>query len=79
MQDPGRAVRSWPGGLDPTEPQMWCPIYPQPYGSGFTVNVKEEFCEFFFRDGCSVKAGTFAGRVRAAENGNWADGNDSGL
>jgi hypothetical protein len=31
--------------LDQTKPQMLYPIYPQPYGSGFSVNVKYEFCD----------------------------------
>jgi hypothetical protein len=29
--------------LDQTKPQMLYPVYPQPYGSGFFVDVKCEF------------------------------------
>ncbi len=39
----GRVVRSLPAGLDQTKPQTLYPIYPQPYGSGLSVNVKAEF------------------------------------
>ena len=41
----GRVVRSLPAGLDQTEPQMLYLIYPQPYGSGLSVNVKCKFCD----------------------------------
>jgi hypothetical protein len=42
----GRVVRSSPGGLDQTEPQMLYLIYPQPYGSELSVDVK---CGFSIR------------------------------
>jgi hypothetical protein len=32
-----------PAGLDQTKPQTLYLIYPQPYGSGLSVNVKCEF------------------------------------
>src|SRR5215467_1925670 len=37
----GRAARSSPAGLDQTKPQMLYPADPQPYGSGFPLNVKD--------------------------------------
>ena len=36
----GRVVRSLPAGLDQTKPQTLYLIYPQPYGSGLSVDVK---------------------------------------
>ncbi len=38
-----RAVRSWPGGSDQTKPRTLYPSYPQPYGSGFSTDVKWNF------------------------------------
>ena len=38
-----KAVRSSPGGLDQTKPQILYRDYPQPYGSGFSSDVKCEF------------------------------------
>src|SRR5262249_55973069 len=45
----GRVVRSSPGGLDQTEPQMLYPNYSQPYGSELFVDVK---CGFWSPDFC---------------------------
>jgi hypothetical protein len=36
----GRASRPWPAGFDQTKPQMLYSSDPQPYGSGFPLNVK---------------------------------------
>jgi hypothetical protein len=46
-----KAVRASLAGLGQTKPQMLYPIDPQPYGSGFSVNVK---CEFSIPDFCSL-------------------------
>ena len=37
------SLRSSPGGLDQTEPQMLYLAYPQPYGSGLSVDVSVGF------------------------------------
>ena len=40
---------------------MLCPIYPQPYGSGFYLNVKREFCGNYGRSNDGLSGGDAAG------------------
>jgi hypothetical protein len=55
----GRASRPWPAGLDQIKPQMLYLIDPQPYGSGFQLNVKryEKLMELRFSEACTVGNG----------------------
>src|SRR5208337_3446852 len=58
-----RVARSSSAGSDQIKPQMLYPIFPQPYGSGFSMNGKREFYRNYGRPN-----GEFSG---ADSGGTW--------